>query len=148
MPDVLTFPEAFIGWRGWRLDPHTLRLRSINTEVEWEPCKHVEAICPKSRRHPVPLMNCTCGFYSTKSLEQLRENNYHAMGAFGQVRVWGRVIEYSEGFRSQFCYPDVIYLPYLSLPLIERLSVYDVPVRLLNPYTGEPDIDGDWEAAA
>lgn len=127
---VPLYPEAFVGWRGWHIENG--RLMSVATQgFVWEPGEQVVAHCG---RHKAPRQGCTCGLYSTKSLRKLIENGYHDHGAFGQVSLWGRIIDYDDGYRSEFAYPKVIYLSYLNMRHVEALSVYGVPVMLKNPH--------------
>lgn len=130
MNEELLFPEAFEGWRGWSIVEG--RLTSINQEFVWQPGQEVQAAC--DGRHPIPKLSCSCGLYSTKSWRKLQTNGYHMFGAFGLVSLWGRVLEGTLGYRSEFAYPKMIFLSYLNLKWVEPLSVYGVPVKLYNPY--------------
>jgi hypothetical protein len=145
---VPDFTEEFVGWRGWRASPEGLLEAIVNPELAaWKPGEALEAKCVKGKRHPVPFMNCTCGFYATKTLEQLKENDYHTDGVFGTVSIWGRTVKFTDGFRSQFAYPRELWVPYTMLHLVERLALYGVPVRLTNPWTAtEAKLYGDREA--
>lgn len=132
-----TYPSEFIGWRGWLVKDGYLL--SVNGGEIWLPGQEFVAECSNGRPHShVPWKSCTCGIYTVKTLKKLRANGYHDFGAFGQVAVWGHVIDGGMGYRSEFAYPKVIYLPYLSWRLEEALTEYGVPVLPLNPHTGEP----------
>lgn len=142
--------EESVGWRGWSLTDNGLLRAIIHDDQIWQPGVPLKAVCAKGKRHPVPFMNCTCGFYGTKSLADLKENGYHLSGAFGLVSYWGRMIDYSDGYKAEFSYPREIWLPYTMLQWVEPLSIYGVPVRLANPYTAkEKDLlNGHREATA
>lgn len=128
------FPEEFVGWRGWRVDKGVLK--SINHGEIWTPGVEFEAECTAGKTHKqVPWERCTCGLYSTKTLDKLRQNGYHNDGAFGLVSIWGHMIDGGAGFRSQFAYPRVIYVPFLEWRKVKSLERYGVPVKLGNPYT-------------
>ena len=107
-------------------------------DAVWEPGEVLSAVCAKGKRHPVPFMNCTCGFYATKTYDKLVENGYHLSGVWGTVSMWGKSIDWTEGYKSQFAYPRELWVPYTMLQAVEALAVYGVPVRLANPYTFNP----------
>jgi hypothetical protein len=133
--DVPVYPEEFFGWRGWTVDKGVLK--SINGGDIWTPGQPFEAECASGRSHKqVPWPRCTCGLYSTKTLKKLQANGYHNLGAFGKVAIWGEIIEASDGYRSQFAYPILIYVPRLAWRRAESLSKrYGVEVLVTNPYT-------------
>jgi hypothetical protein len=137
--DRPVYPEEFIGWRGWTVNRNGL-LTSVNSSMVWTPNEEFEAICTVGKTHSrIPWAKCSCGIYATKDLSKLRSNGYHNTGVFGTIKMWGNCVDGGEGYRSQFAYPDVIYVPYMSWRLVEALRAYEVPVKLLNPYTGEPE---------
>lgn len=132
--EVPLYPEEFVGWRGWAVEKGVLK--SINDREIWTPQMEFEAECSRGRTHSqIPSPKCTCGLYATKTLEKLRRNGYHNHGAFGMVSIWGNIIDGGAGYRSQFAYPRVIYVPFLSWRLFKGLERYGVPVMLGNPYT-------------
>jgi hypothetical protein len=132
--EVPVFPEEFVGWRGWRVEKGVLK--SINRGEIWTPGTPFEAECQTGKTHKqIPWERCSCGLYSTKTLEKLRSNNYHNAGAFGIVSVWGNMIDGGAGYRSQFAYPRVIYVPFLDWRKVRPLERYGVPVKLGNPWT-------------
>jgi hypothetical protein len=132
IPDEI---EESVGWRGWKVTENGLLQAIVHDEAIWQPGVPTQAVCYKGKRHPVPFMNCTCGFYATKTLTALQENGYHLDGAFGTVSYWGKMIDFTDGFRAQFAYPREIWVPYSKLHWVQALSIYGVPVRLANPYT-------------
>ena len=133
------FAEEIVGWRGWTTDSKGL-LYSINDGALWTPGQEMIAVCNLGRTHKhVPWPNCQCGIYSTKTLQKLRLNGYHHHGVFGMISGWGEFVDGGEGYRVQFAYPRVIYVPYLGWRSVEPLRHYGVPVKLLNPHTGVPD---------
>jgi hypothetical protein len=148
-PDVIGTVE---GWRAWRvkLDPPAFgtapKLMSASFNYVWTPkvkaraeCKRCNDPDPTSDNH-VPGTRCSCGFYSAKSLKHLRSMGYHGYqqqsdytSVVGQLANWGRVIEGSQGWRAEFAYPAVMFVPFeawrLRAPL---MRAYGVPVKLLN----------------
>jgi len=132
------YVEPFIGWRGWNINNRG-RLCAVNSGWVWEPGEEVRALCSHGHTHRSPDKGCECGLYATKTFQKLQSNGYHVFGAFGQVRLWGRIIDTTMGFRAEIAYPHVIYLPYSDMRWVEPLSVYGVPVMLKNPYEGIGD---------
>lgn len=124
--------EPFVGWRVWKfMRPNYLT--DVNATTVHEPGQAVEAYCRvwehTTSDHMAPKENCTCGFYACKTRQQLAQfGSMYEVG--GEVWLWGKVIEYSEGFRAQFMYPKRIELwnPRLD-PYAGYLEyVYRVPV--------------------
>jgi hypothetical protein len=149
-PDVIGTVE---GWRAWKvaLTPPRFggfpKLYSASENFYWAPRVKAAAECrkgckdpdPTSDRH-VPGTHCSCGFYSAKSLEHLRSMGYHTYDengsntrVVGQLANWGRVIEGGQGWRSEYAYPALLFIPFeawrLAIPL---QRAYGVPVKLLN----------------
>lgn len=89
----------------------------VNHTHVYEPRKIWEASCHIGRirltsvpaEHMAPDAECSCGFYSYKTLELLQENhNIEAVHA--EVWIWGRVIEHEKGYRSQYMYVNKIWV--------------------------------------
>lgn len=130
------YPEEFIGWRGWVVEGGILH--SVNGGEVWTPRTEFQAECSLGKTHKhVPEARCQCGIYSTKTLKKLRSNGYHTAGVFGTISLWGNIIDGGDGYRSEFAYPRIIYVPFLSWKMVDALKEYGVPVKLLNPFTGE-----------
>lgn len=141
-PDMIGSVE---GWRAWNVDREppafgtTPRLESATYSYWWTPRVKARAECPKSPTH-VPGEQCTCGFYAAKTLEHLREMGYHAYDeeskrvcVVGRLAMWGKVIEGTQGWRSEFAYPHTIYVPFEAWKLARPIQrAYGVPVKLLN----------------
>lgn len=119
------------GWRGWEVTDGLLE--SLGTDVTWEPKVAPKSQCrrAKTSHHYGPQKNCTCGYWSFKSLELLTQSlcGYKNTVVIGTVEIWGRVIECTNGYRSEFAYPKELWLLKDGL---ESLSwTYGVPVRTL-----------------
>jgi hypothetical protein len=142
-PDIIGTVE---GWRAWGVPANTPRyavpkLYSVTwTQFYWSPRQLAQAVCDKCGDN-VPGEHCTCGFYSAKTFAHLQSMSYHqydaeAGGMFhvvGQVANWGKVVEGSQGWRSQKSYPAALYVPFEAHYLAARLGdTYGVPVRLKN----------------
>ena len=148
MPD---FHETMTGWRAWGIDPATPTgaapvLRSVTYgDYFWTPRVPMEAECPKGKDH-VPGEDCSCGLYSAKTRAHLQGMAYHrydakASGLFhviGEVALWGKVIEGTQGWRAQFGYPRELFLPFEAWALAKPLTeAYGIPVRLNNILANE-----------
>jgi hypothetical protein len=129
--DLPLYPEAIVGWRSWYVTDG--RLSSLTFDHKWPVGKELVARCNETKHRP-PYQRCGCGVYALKSLEILRRSSYFNGECFGQVALWGKVIEGEDGYRAEFAYPKALYVSYLNYRLVEPLSVYGVPVRVLNPY--------------
>lgn len=148
-PDVVGTVE---GWRAWRVDPEppaygtAPKMMSASMSYIWAPRQKARAECSKcvdqdpSSVNALPGETCTCGFYSAKTLDHLRSMGYHSydpeygqVAVVGQLANWGKVIEGSQGWRSEFAYPAMLFVPFevwrLAMPLVKA---YGVPVKLLN----------------
>lgn len=146
---VPDYSEVMIGWRAWGvrigsgdkpvLQSVTHRGRDGRMPV-WTPRQEMVAICHKAARH-VPGEKCHCGIYSAKTLGHLNSMGYHRYDAeqngcfhvIGSIKLWGKIVEGTQGWRAEKGYPQELYLPYeawhLQAPLAEA---YGVPVRLKN----------------
>lgn len=119
--DPLFSAQAFVGWRLWKLrpgpgagdEPEPL-LGSAVLELAWSGA-HIEARCESAKAgpfytpayrtvldadHSPPEVGCTCGIYALKE-EDRAGPRPAGVWAEGHVRLWGRVIEGSRGYRAQ-----------------------------------------------
>lgn len=64
-----------------------------------------EIVTIEEPAHPAPDANCTCGIYVARSLSWLRSAGYGHMPVFGLVSLWGRFVEYEQGWRYERGYP-------------------------------------------
>lgn len=138
IPDYLS---PITGYRVWQWD--RAGLRSLNGET-WQPGQPLEARCRLSgfvhrrrrgaslRPHDAPHLNCTCGIYAGKSLEHLRRPGYQGSLIYGQVLLWGAIIEHERGWRSQYAYPQSFLLPPGVLPI--RLMEIETRLKSLIAY--------------
>jgi hypothetical protein len=146
-PDIVGHVE---GWRAWsvgtKLPPFGVppKLYSVtHAAYYWTPRRaaQAECICCENSASGVPGEHCTCGFYSAKTLEHLLSMGYHFYDAdemdrfqiVGKVANWGKVVEGTQGWRSQFSYPVALYVPFEAWKLAKALEAsYGVPAKLLN----------------
>jgi hypothetical protein len=142
-PDVIGHVE---GWRAWRVPRQpplfgtAPKLHSASYAYYWTPRVKARAECDRGHDDHVPGETCSCGFYAAKTLDQLRQmgySTYDENGEFvrvvGQMALWGKVIEGSQGWRAEFAYPATLFVPFEAHKLAPPLAkAYGVPVRLLN----------------
>ena len=124
MPDYM---HTLTAWRAWGCAGSWLM--GLGYDTFWEPRKAQKSRCVKGT-HDSPQFNCSCGFWSFKSLDMLTDHLSKYTGStvvVGTVEIWGRVIECENGFRSEFAYPKELWLLEDGF---EHLShMYGVPVR-------------------
>jgi hypothetical protein len=110
-PDYI-FPV--VGYRVWQWD--ALGLKSLNG-IRWHPGEAFTAECRTQGCNEVPRPDCTCGVYASKSLDHLRQLGYMQHRIYGEVCLWGTLIEHEGGWRAQFAYPKNLILPLSAVPL-------------------------------
>jgi hypothetical protein len=141
------------GWRAWRVDrkPNAkgeVLLYSASYDYSWVPFEKARASCDRCRdtdprsKSCTPGEGCSCGFYSARSLDHLRSMGYHWYNAemdggvtiVGRVANWGKVIPGTQGWRAEYAYPEVLFVPFEVARSIAQpvASTYGVPVRLMN----------------
>lgn len=111
-----------VGYRVWSWD--AIGLKSLNGEL-WMPGQPLSAACRTLAGraedglavHDAPQMNCTCGVYAAKSLDCLRALGYMRYGSiYGELYLWGTVVEHQLGWRAQYAYPKNFTLPLDMVP--------------------------------
>jgi hypothetical protein len=147
IPDYIS---PIVGYRGWTWD--TKGLKSLCGE-RWHPNQSLAARCRASAvvgtiagrieghdSHEAPQPKCTCGVYAAKSLEQLRKNGYDRCGIYGEVCLWGTVVEHERGWRAQLAYPKNLFLSLDALPFtlaetwprLQALTLYGSDIFVLD----------------
>lgn len=165
------YAEPLQGWRVWRVkgEGDELRLQSVVQKVVWHPCRPLAARCLRQRPliprlgrrapHAAPAEHCECGIYAAdlhQLLPYLRPDPWLRGVAlvFGQVALWGTVIECERGWRASHAYPSSIYVPASGIrrglspeELALALADYQVPIYVLAASPTEaPSLvaGGDW----
>jgi hypothetical protein len=120
MPDYIS---PIVGYRVWTWG--TMGLKSLSG-TSWHPCQVVAARCrasivggrgkAKDYDHEAPHVDCTCGIYAAKTLDHFRSAEYERYGIYGEVYLWGTVVEHELGYRAQFAYPKNFVLHPDTLP--------------------------------
>jgi hypothetical protein len=141
------------GWRAWRVDRKPdengqVLLHSASASYAWVPFEKARASCgtclSDDPRDPkcTPGNTCGCGFYSARTLTHLRSMGYHqyndakdgAVTIVGRVANWGKVVPGTQGWRAEYAYPEMLYVPFEVARFIARpvSETYGVPVTLMN----------------
>lgn len=117
--------KPIVGWRCWRILPYetltgeaSVRLCAVGTlglPKVWEPLAPTRAVCSAyDSHHAAPRFDHECGVWALSDRTAARRRMVAFMQsqggdpvgwAFGQVSLWGRVIEHAEGYRAEFAYP-------------------------------------------
>lgn len=112
---------ARVAWRVWRLGAVVLPngttdvfLRSCVRPGYWRARDRFEASCS---RHTLPDLRCECGVYAVRERAQAEDWASWARSALpnpivlGRVSLWGKVLQFSDGFRAQYAYPYELEVP-------------------------------------
>ena len=143
IPDYIS---PIVGHRVWQWDAKGLR--SLCGE-RWKPSQSLAARCRAAAvvgraevvhdARDVPQAICTCGIYAVKTLHHFRSMVYAKCGIYGEVYLWGKVVEHELGYRAQFAYPKNLFLPLLLVPCrmdeaesrLGTLVAYDCDIHVL-----------------
>lgn len=97
--------QAIVGWRRWSVTMFGDELFS-NNGTKWPHFEKLTANC--QLRNQCHGIACGCGIYAYKdrvsaaTLDNRPEKITHV---WGEVSLWGMVIEHKDGYRAQFAYP-------------------------------------------
>jgi len=126
--------------------PHFLA--NLGNDTIYVPREKIEAHCEQystigtsvlrkdHSEQQAPHLACMCGIYAYKEKPRLlREirNIYSGLRlVYGEINLWGKVIEHENGYRAQFGYPKRLW----CTPAIEPLAgwigyVYGVPCEVM-----------------
>src|SRR5437773_7405237 len=153
--------EPVIGWRSWVLDKERGRLSSCCTSHEWPFRKPIQANDPnwhmdsspagihayKFRRSAPAYANGGLVVHQGASVADPAAvmDGQKVFYAIGSVSMWGRIIEHTDGYRSEFAYPKELFLPDCDPLLVLQLEDnYGAPVNFakqtswLSPQTPNP----------
>lgn len=133
------------GWRAWRVDRTTdgAILRGVVDPSPWPIGLPATAACIPGCT-TVPDAHCTCGIYATSNLDEALRYTAGLPGsngivAFGEVDLWGTIVEGERGWRATHAYPHRLVLPAgrpgaaaRRLSLGVRLCDYGVPVHVID----------------
>ena len=122
--------------------PHFLA--NLGYDTIYVPREKIEARCEQEdhNEQQAPHLTCMCGIYAYKEKPRLlREIRHNHSGwasipavrlVYGEINLWGKVIEHEDGYRAQFGYPKRLW----CTPAIEPLAgwigyVYGVPCEVM-----------------
>jgi hypothetical protein len=144
-----TLVSPIIGWRRWSVPVFADKLLS-NNRTEWKPLEKLCAECkiPKGPSIADPAgqgaickgVHCVCGIYAYKSQADT-EHGENAptddLRVYGEVYLWGRVIEHEHGYRAQYAYPKSLVN---NGGVAAKLAhIYQVPAITVKP-TPKPQL--------
>ena len=75
---------------------------------------------PSCSKAVSPDARCSCGFWGVKGLADLLPL-FARNSIFGQVALWGKVIEYKKGYRAQYMYPLRLYCSRKTVSLVLKV---------------------------
>jgi hypothetical protein len=133
--------EPIVGYRTHWIFTFPNYLTSGN--LVYEPRKRAEAICQIDPTHAAPVENCTCGIYAYKREEFEKQRELWHGQVFGEIYLWGKVVEHKKGYRAQYAYPKSLKVdindklgPYIGWMAL----LYGVPIELVEkPHTSNKD---------
>ena len=137
--------EPIVGWRRWNfMYPHFLA--NLGNDTIYVPREKIEARCGQEdhSEQQAPHLPCTCGIYAYKEKPRLLGEIRVTYGrplappvsglrlVYGEINLWGKVIEHEDGYRAQYGYPKRLW----CTPAIEPLAgwigyVYGVPCEVM-----------------
>ena len=118
---IADYISPIVGYRVWTWN--TTGLKSLCGE-RWHPGQSLAARCRASAvvgpivgrseaadDHDAPQANCTCGIHAVKTLHHFRSAGYERYGIYGEVYLWGTVVEHEFGYRARFAYRNSTTMP-------------------------------------
>jgi hypothetical protein len=145
--------EPIVGWRRWNfMYPHFLA--NLGNDTIYVPREKIEAHCEQystigtlvlrkdHSEQQAPHLTCMCGIYAYKEkpilLREIRDSCSGLRLVYGEINLWGKVIEHEDGYRAQFGYPKRLW----CTPAIEPLAgwigyVYGVPCEVMPSGDGQ-----------
>ena len=108
--------EAIQAWRAWRVgvfEPATTPrseyfLRSCVHDAYWPPLEPLVSRCPEHLR---PDLSCGCGIYAMATRDaavawaRSTARSLSMPVVVGQVQLWGRILQFTQGYRAELAYP-------------------------------------------
>lgn len=148
LEDEELFIEPFVAWRAWAVYADDVsgkfQLRSITYKSVWPVGEPIVATCGttwdsggyKSDPHPCPDPGHSCGIYAVKKedvAKQWMNSGYYVskpeLRCVGEVKLWGKVYRYTEGYLAEFAYPLRLFLDPMapeSFPVDSREAAHEL----------------------
>lgn len=117
--------EAIVGYRQWHSEAGWLKSyrttywpwkEPLEAEHDREDFNYRRRMVAYGGEVPhycdAPRVGCSCGIYALKNPDELT-------GVFGEVSLWGRVVQGSKGYRAQFAYPRKLWVTVPSFKPVE-----------------------------
>jgi hypothetical protein len=142
-----TIVSPIVGWRRWTVPVFADKLMS-NNGTEWKPLEKLCAECKLSPSVVDPTglnafcrgVHCVCGIYAYKTqadAEHGENSPTDDLHVYGEVYLWGRVIEHKHGYRAQHAYPKSLVN---NGGVAAKLAhIYQVPAITVQP-TPKPQL--------
>lgn len=117
--------EAIVGWRTWQIagahlkgygDTYWPTGDKLTAEHSYDSYAYAYSFGSNTfKQCKAPAQGCDCGIYALK--------DFCGVGlVFGQVSLWGRVIEGERGYRAQYAYPKRLWVTQPSFKAIEEAT--------------------------
>lgn len=154
--------EPLIGYRVWRVAKGGL-LTGVHVCEPWAPKHAHRATCqtsgqrywgePPDRNTPhmvdgafvaAPAMDCTCGIWAKRTADDVHaaasadDAPYFKGYAWGEVWLWGRAIEHTDGWRAEYAYPKTLKATSDAREIAALYGIACEPVKVQKRET--PDI--------
>ena len=122
--------KPIVGWRMWKLLVDGDGKVNIDSMHQghgcWRPMEPARGLCagyddPSELNHRCPSWEHRCGIHAVKEIEQLQKWGNPDSKVLGQVEMWGRVLEYEQGYRAEWAYPIKLFLQTKNKAYEERL---------------------------
>lgn len=89
-----------------------------------------KAVQKANANHHAPEAGCSCGVYAAKAENQHFHSFLGNHPVWGEVYLWGKIQDYTEGYRAEFAYPKA--LSTTRADLAETIAAkYGVPVKVV-----------------
>lgn len=137
--------EPISGLRVWRVGTDG-KLESYIRAFFWEPGT-IEATCSyyqtveHHHKFGVDIIGCHCGFWAMKFVDNLLAYGLGTQDnmAWGEIELWGIIIEGDLGYRAQFARIKRVWLPIEQSHLKSKTEKqYNIPVEVSAWKLGNP----------
>lgn len=87
--------------------------------------------------HHAPEAGCSCGVYAAKAKSNHFRSYREGQPVWGEVYLWGKIQEYTEGYRAEFAYPKELSTS--RSDLAEKIAgKYGVPCKVVGKKAAPP----------